>query len=153
MQEPTENSDRFQLDVHDVLVILVCGLLVLGLYYVWHWNFPPIVAIPLTAIILFSMYYQIMFWVKQLSLAMIMMDIEDRIVNEYTYQIMRRGYSVKVESVVKDETRQDSEQHYKYVYDMPKWKKSYVLPITIMNVILFPAWRIREFEGQDDVWD
>ena len=153
MQEPTENKGRFQLDINDAMVIFVCGLLIFGICFVWIQGFPLWFAIPLTAILVFSMYYQIMFWIKQLSMAMIMMDIEDRFVNEYTYQIMKRGYKVRVETVVADPTKMDSEQHYKYVYDMPKWKKHYVLPITLLNVILFPAWRIREFEGQDDVWD
>jgi hypothetical protein len=62
------------------------------------------------------------------------------------------GYKVTVETVIDDETRQDSDQHYRFIYDMPKWKRIYLLPITLLNVMLFPAWRIREFDGMDDVW-
>lgn len=153
MQEPMEKNSRFQLDVHDALVIFVCGLLIFGICFVWYWNFPLWFSIPLTLILLFSMYYQIMFWIKQLSMGMIVMDIEDRFVNEYTYQIMKRGYKVRIKSIIDDPTRQDSDQHYKFISDMPKWKKSYVVPITMLFVVIFPAWRLREFEGQDDIWD
>ena len=130
----------------------VCGLLSFGLFYIWYSHFPLWFSLILTFVLSLSMYYQVMFWIKQLSLALIMMNIEDRIVNEYTYQIIKMGYKVTVETVIDDETRQDSDQHYRFIYDMPKWKRIYLLPITLLNVMLFPAWRIREFDGMDDVW-
>ena len=151
MKDPEE--PKFKIDSSDTLMFFVLGLLICGICFVWYNQFPFYLALIITIVILFSMYYQIMFWVKQLSLVMLFMNIQDRIINEYTYQIMKRDYFIRVKTIIEDPTRMDSNEKIKFETNMPKWKKYYVLPITILMVILFPAWRIREFEGQDDVWD
>lgn len=84
-------------------------------------------------------------------MAMVGMEIEDKMINEFAYQTMKRGHTVRIFNV-RDSDDADSDSHYKITTDMPKWKKKYVKTITIIFVILFPAWRYREFEGEDNIW-
>lgn len=149
MQEPSNiKQKRFNITQDDLFVLLVCGLIIFGITFVWYKNFPLWLNIPLTTILLFSMYYQIMVWIKQTSVAMIPMHIEDRMINESAYQTAKRGYIFKVQTV----RGSAGEEHYKIETNMPKLKKKYVKFISIIFVILCPAWRYREFENEDDIW-
>ena len=83
MQEPINTKQKkFNITQDDIWVIFVCGLILFGLAFVWYWGFPIWFSIPLTAILLFSMYYQVMVWIKQTSMATLPMEIEERKLNE-----------------------------------------------------------------------
>lgn len=154
MQEPSNiKQKRFDIGQDDLLVIFVCGVIIFALIFIWYWNtFPLWFKLPLTLILLFSMYYQIMVWIKQTSVAMMGMEIEDRMINEFAYQTKKRGHTIQVRTIWKDPEDRSSDSHTKFETNMPKWKKTYVRFISILNVILCPAWRYREFEGEDDIW-
>ena len=152
MQEPNKNKKkRFNLTQDDGLVIFVCGLIIFGIIFVWYWNFPLWFSISLTIILLFSMYYQLMVWIRQTSIAMIGMEIEDRMINEFAYQTMKRGHTIKVYTIKESEDI-NAESHYVIKTNMSKLKKKYVKTISLIFVILSPAWNYREFEGEDDIW-
>lgn len=149
MQEPNNiKQKRFNISQDDLLVIFICGLIIFGIAFVWYKNFPLWFNIPLTTVLLFSMYYQIMVWINQTSVSMIPMHIEDRMINESAYQTSKRGYIFKVQTVRGSE----GEEHYKIETNMPKWKKKYVKLISIFFVILCPAWNYRLFDTEDEIW-
>lgn len=153
MQEPTSNKrSRFRLSQEDSMVLFVCGMIILAVVFLWI-NFPLIVSIPSIAILLFSMYYQIMVWVKQTSIVALGMQIEDRMINEFGYQVLKRGCTLKISIIYKNPEDPNSDTKYKFDTNMPKWKKKYVKTITVIMVILFPAWNYREYDGEDDMME
>ena len=151
MQEPTTIKEkRFNITQDDMLMIFICGLIIFGLAFAWIKNFPLWFNIPLTIILLFSMYYQIMVWIKQTSLVMMGMEIEDRMINEFAYQTKKRGYWIEIRNIKNPDDPTDS--HTKIETNMPKWKITYVRIISTFFIILSPAWNYRKFEGEDDIW-
>jgi len=152
MQEPIKppKKKRFNLSQEDMMVIFVGGIIVMAVGYTLL-NFPLIIAIPITSVLLFSMYYQIMFWINQISTMSLQMLIEDKFVNEFGYQILKRGYTLKVRTIQKNPDDPNSDIKYKFDSNIPKWKKKYLKVITIIQLILFPAWRFREYEGEDEM--
>lgn len=153
MQEPTSNKgSRFRLSQEDSMVLFVCVLIIFAIIFSWI-NFPMIASIPIIAVLLFSMYYQLMFWKNQISTMSIGMQIEDKMLNEYGYQTLKRGYTLKANIVMKNPEDPNSDTSYKFDTNMSKFKRKYVKTITVINVILFPAWRFREYEGEDDIME
>ncbi|MCK4545399.1 hypothetical protein KAU43_07660 [candidate division WOR-3 bacterium] len=132
------------------MVLFVCGIIIMGVVFSLL-KFPLIMSIPITTVLLFSMYYQIMVWVKQTNMMALGMQIEDRMLNEFGYQTLKRGYTLKASIVSIDPKDPNSDTKYKFETNMPKWKKKYVKTITVIIIILSPAWCFREYEGEDDI--
>ncbi len=153
MQEPTETKQKIHIQSADILFSFLCIFMVISIITVWYKGLPLLFTIPFTIVILFSLYYQIMAWANQIDFISIAMLVEDRMVNEFSYQTKKRGYNIRISTVKDNPDRMDSDTHYKMVTDMPKLKKGYVKIISILNVILCPAWHYREFEGEDDLWE
>jgi hypothetical protein len=107
-----------------------------------------------------------------LSHITIVMNIEDRIMNEIAYQVTKRGYYIKFEIKEKKKATDYKKPSIKWlkgtivekfgdveddVYlsvvkcNMPKWKRKWVKFISFVHVVLRPAWAYREFESEDDI--
>lgn len=143
MSRKWQNS-KWQLAQDDIWVIFVCGLILFGIIFVWYWQYPLWFAIPLTAILLLSMYYQVMVWIKQTSMAMIGMEIEDRMMNEMEYQTKKRGYTFEMESYRKDSNDMNSDYINEIHTNIPKGKKAWIKFISLIIVIITPAWNYRD---------
>ena len=153
MQEPKPpKKKRFKLSPEDSMVIFVSGLVIMASIFIWL-NFPIIVSIPAIAVLLFSLYYQIMFWIKQLNTAMLGMQIDDKMLNESGYQYLKRGYDLKISVTYKNPEDPNSDLKYKFNSSIPKWRKKYIKLIVIIQIVLFPAWRFREYEGEDEIME
>jgi hypothetical protein len=169
INEPISNP-RLTLDN---LTMLVCGFVILALLYIWLFtSLNIIIKITITSLLMFSMYYQVMTSRQGLSHMTIVMNIEDRIMNEVAYQVIKRGYYIRFEIKEKEsaaDLRKPSAKWLRYsimekfgdvednVYlavvkcNMPKWKRKYVKFISFINVVLRPAWAYREFDEEDDI--
>lgn len=79
----------------------------------------------------------------------VIMKLHDRLYNEMIYQIVRRGYIVKVKPI----GNYDEDEKYKLESDVPKYKKRYIKVIAMCHVVLTPAWRFRVFEEEEDAWE
>lgn len=153
MQEPTTNEgSKFNSIQEDLMVIFVSGIVIMAIIFIWI-TFPIIVSIPASVILLFSLYYQIMFWIKQLNTASLGMHIDDKMLNESGYQYLKRGHDLKISVTYKNPEDPNSDLKYKFNSNIPKWKKKYIKLIVIIQIILFPAWRFREYEGEDDIME
>ncbi len=154
MQEPIQppKKKRFNLSQEDMMVIFVSGIIIMAVGFTLL-NFPLIYAIPINAVLLFSLYYQIMFWINQINSISLQMRIEDKYLNEFGYQVLKHGHTLKVSTIQKNPDDPNSDLKYKFDSNMPKWTKKYLRCITIIHLILFPAWRFREYEGEDKMME
>lgn len=143
---------RFNLSQEDLMVIFVGGLVIMASIFIWM-NFPMIVSIPASAVLLFSLYYQIMFWLKQLNTAMLQMKIDDKMLNESGYQYLKRGYDLKISVTYKNPEDPNSDLKYTFNSSIPKWRKKYIKLIVVIQIILFPAWRFREYDGEENIME
>lgn len=145
---------NLQLNPDDYMVIIVSMLIIFGILTLWiRFEIDNIIRIPLTIILIFSLYYQVMVWLKQTNFMMVGMEVEDRYLNELAYHSLKAGYQFKIETTVVDPDDPISDETYKIIHDIPPVRKSWIKLISLFFVILFPAWRYRDYEGIDDIYD
>ena len=83
---------------YDTLSLMIIGLIVSSFIGIWFFfTFPILINIIISILLGFSLYYQIMTAQRGLSKMTIVMNIEDRILNEIAYQVTKRGYYIKFE--------------------------------------------------------
>ncbi|MHA1807001.1 MAG: hypothetical protein ACTSX2_05455 [Candidatus Thorarchaeota archaeon] len=125
----------------DMMLMIVSVLMIGGIIYVWMNIASFWFALGFTILILFSLYYQVMVWLRQTNFMMVTTEIEDRYLNELSYQVIKRGYTFKVNSKRQIRT------------NVPRWKKPYIKLVTLFFVVLFPAWNYRDFDEEDEIWE
>jgi len=128
-------------DNNDTMLVIVCGLIIGGIIYVWTTSISIWFSLGFTLVMSLSLYYQVMVWIRQTNFMMVATEIEDRYINELSYQVIKRGYTFKINT------------HHRITTDLPRWKKPYIKLVTLFFVILFPAWNYREFDEEDDIWE
>ena len=141
-----------ELDQGDVFFIFVLCLIVFGMAFVWYLPLPMVLQAIFTITLGVSMYYQFMVWYRQSTIPMLEHDIEDRIINELAYQTIKRGYTFTVNREPLDPDDFDSDYKLKIDTNLPKGKKKVVKFISLLNIMLNPAWKYREFDEEDDIW-
>jgi len=133
------NSIIFKLKNHifkeeNAMHLFVIVMILFFFSIIWFWVKPSFyVAIGLTSILLISLYYQIMSIRYSVSTAMMQMKVEDKILNEMTYQTTKRGYTI---SFYYDENNKIRIK----TYSCSKMKMRYIKFITFIHVIIKPAW-------------
>lgn len=157
----------------DAITLFVCGLVIIALFSLWLFISINIwIKIIITMVLSFSLYYQVMTSRQGLSHMTIVMNIEDRIMNEIAYQVTKRGYYIKFEIKDKEVNSNVKKPSIKWlknsiveqfadvednVYlsvakcNMPLSKRKLVKFISFINVILRPAWAYREFDEEDGI--
>ena len=145
-----EDMGKGRFNTENIMMGFVVCCIIYAISLVWYWKLPLYFNLVITIILGFSLYYQLMVWYRQTNFMMVGAEIEDRFINEYAYQVIKRGYSLRV--IPNDSPDPKSDSTYKLKTDIPKNTKRYVKMVTLINVILCPAWNYREFEGEDDIW-
>jgi len=125
----------------DMMLVIVSVLMIGGIIYIWMNIASFWFNLGFTILLSFSLYYQVMVWLRQTNFMMVATEIEDRYLNELSYQVIKRGYTFKVNSKRQIRT------------NVPRWKKPYIKLVTLFFVVLFPAWNYREFDEEDDIWE
>lgn len=90
-----------------------------------------------------TLYYQVMCWRYKLSIPVLVMKLEDKIMNETIYQLTKRGYSIKFYYKRKDNDYTIAVKHT----NVPKWKKPFLKLLILFQVLKAPAWWYREIDG------
>lgn len=134
-----------------VVMVFIIGLLIFGIIALWKFTIPIWIQIPVTIILLLSLYYQIMIFKLQLTMPTLIMNLTDRLWNETVYQIEKRGYEVTFRVEERDE---DCDKMIIKHSNVPKNKKPYIKALILLNTILTPAWRYRDgYEWDDRIID
>jgi hypothetical protein len=157
----------------DAMTLFICTLVILSLICLWLLiNINIIFKLIITVVLLFSLYYQVMTSRQGLSHMTIVMNIEDRIMNEIAYQVTKRGYYIKFEIKEKKTSADFKKPSVKWIKyslsekfidvednfylsvvkcNMPTSKRKWVKFISFLNVIARPAWAYREFKEEEDI--
>lgn len=163
------------IDTFKATTMLIVALILGALAGVWLvFSFPLWVNIIISMLLLFSLYYQVMTYRMGLSNMTMVMNIEDRILNEISYQVTKRGYYIKFQlkdkvnpsdfkkpsakwikaSLIK-KFRENAASDDVYISvvkcNMPRWKRKIIKLISFINVVLRPAWAYREFDEEDNI--
>ncbi len=139
-------------DEGDYLFIFVMCLMGFGLLFQWTIEVIPLwVKLVISSLLILSMYYQFMVWHRQASMGMLGADIEETIVMEMAYHFNRLGDTVHVERISLNEDGSDYKIKWHH-NGISRWRYYRVRLIAIIGVILNPAWKYREFEGDEDLW-
>lgn len=150
--EMDKNDENYKIMMKEAMkfnmLIIMISVFIIGI--IWLYNFPITVKIFSLGLIIMSLYYQLMAYKHGIGNAnMIGMKVQERMINEVGYQATKRGYKIlfKYEVVDNDEKVKIRET------DMPRHKRKIVKWISILHVLVKPAWGYREFEGEDDIND
>lgn len=115
-------------------------------------NNSALILIIIAAVLVWSFYYQYMTWKYQLTKLTIPMRLEDRIINEIGYHVYKKGYHITFYRKPKG----DNEFNYSLAVketNIPKNKLKIIKYLSIIIIIITPAWGFREYDEDMDVMD
>jgi len=134
-----------------MLMVFVSCLMIMGLYIIWTNPIELWIQIPVTFVLILSLYYQIMMFRLGLTTPTLIMNLTDRLWNETVYQTEKRGYEILFHQ------EEDDEGYDKLVIkksNIPRYKKPYIKVLILLNMVLTPAWRFRDgYEWDDRIYD
>ena len=121
-------------------------LIIFMLFVLWVFlNFPLWVNIPITIILLWSLYYQFAAVYYNVAGPMMHTKIEDRIMNEIYYQVTKRGYEMRF---VYRNDKLRVKRH-----NVPKYKAKWIKFISFLHVVSRPAWAYRDVDESEALED
>ena len=147
MQTVDEHDKEFkQIALRMNIMIVSIIVMILGIF--WMFPFHIYIRLGMTGLMAISLYYQLMAYKVGIGNAnMLGMKTQERMINEMGYQVTKRGYNILFKYA-----RNNSEEIVKLKSsDMPRWKLKIVKWISILHVLIKPAWGYREFDEEDDI--